>query len=40
MLSLKKIALVVAKDLRNNQTEAEKVIWNHLKDKKIIGINF
>jgi len=40
MPSIKKRALAVAKDLRNNQTKAEKVIWNYLKDKKIIGYKF
>jgi very-short-patch-repair endonuclease len=40
MYSIKQIALVAAKDLRNNQTEAEKVYWNNIKDKNIFGNKF
>lgn len=28
------------KELRNNQTEVEKIIWNHLKNKRTGGLKF
>jgi very-short-patch-repair endonuclease len=40
MASLKQIALHVSRNLRKNQTEAEKIFWNHIKDKKVLGYRF
>ncbi len=40
MASLKQIALHVSRDLRKNQTETEKIFWDHVKDKKILGYRF
>ena len=40
MPSIKQIAIIVARDLRNNQTNAESIFWNHIKDKNIVGYKF
>ena len=37
---MKKILLDNAKNLRKNQTEAEKLLWKHLKAKQINGFKF
>ena len=37
---VKKILLNNAKNLRKNQTEAEKLLWKHLKAKQINGHKF
>ena len=40
MVSVKQIALVVSRDLRKNQTTAEIVFWEKVKDKKFLGYKF
>ncbi len=40
MVSLKQIALIVSRDLRKNQTMAEIVFWEKVKDKKFLGYKF
>ena len=40
MVSLKQIALLVSRDLRKNQTPAEIVYWEKVKDKKFLGYKF
>jgi very-short-patch-repair endonuclease len=40
MVTVKQIALVVSRDLRKNQTTAEMVFWEKVKDKKFLGYKF
>lgn len=30
----------VSRDLRNNMTEAEKLLWSRLRNKQILGLQF
>jgi len=40
MYTLKQIALVVSRDLRKNQTQAELIFWEKVKNKQFLGYKF
>ena len=40
MYNLKQIAVVVSRDLRKNQTDAEELFWEKIRDKKFLGYKF
>jgi very-short-patch-repair endonuclease len=40
MLPYSKTTKTFARELRNNQTEAEKLLWSRLRGKQILGVTF
>jgi very-short-patch-repair endonuclease len=37
MYTLKQIAIIISRDLRKNQTQAEQIFWDKVKNKKFLG---
>jgi very-short-patch-repair endonuclease len=40
MYTLKQIAIIISRDLRKNQTQAEQIFWDKVKNKKFLGYKF
>ena len=40
MYTLKQLAIIISRDLRKNQTQAEQIFWDKAKNKKVLGYKF
>jgi very-short-patch-repair endonuclease len=40
LYTLKQLAIIVSRDLKKNQTEAEQIFWGKVKNNKLLGFKF